>query len=208
MGMLYVDTPNRDSFACDIMEAVRPSVDAWLLDWIVREPFRRSDFFEERNGNCRLLRTLTAKLSETMAVWGKLVAPWAEYAARTLWATTSPSKSERRLSTPLTQQHRRIAKGRPSFAKVEALKPERLCRGFGKQFRVIQRIALSATLRLQPGVLWKPRGLDVLLDIPRKRLPRKQQHTASTRKRRPLGIPQSNHHGSPNNSFRRRFDRR
>src|ERR1700734_1626726 len=66
LGMLHVDTPARDSLACDIMEAVRPSVDGWLLDWIVREPFRRSDFFEERNGNCRILKTLTVKLSETM----------------------------------------------------------------------------------------------------------------------------------------------
>jgi CRISPR-associated endonuclease Cas1 len=55
MGMLHADTPNRDSLACDIMEAVRPSVDAWLLDWIMREPFRRSDFVEQPNGNCRLL---------------------------------------------------------------------------------------------------------------------------------------------------------
>src|ERR1700733_4901117 len=39
IGMLHADTPNRDSLACDIMEAVRPSVDAWLLDWIVRAPF-------------------------------------------------------------------------------------------------------------------------------------------------------------------------
>ena len=98
----------------------------------MREPFRRSDFFEERNGNCRLLRMLTAKLSETMSVWGRLVAPWAEYVARSLWATTSPSKSERRLSTPLTQQHRRIAKGRPSFSEVKAPKPERICRGCGE----------------------------------------------------------------------------
>jgi CRISPR-associated endonuclease Cas1 len=135
IGMLHADTPNRDSLACDIMEAVRPSVDAWLLDWIMREPFRRSDFFEERNGNCRLLKTLTAKLSETLSVWGKLVAPWAEYVARTLWATTSPSKSERRLSTPLTQQHRRVAKGRPSFAEIKAPKSERLCRGCGKAVR-------------------------------------------------------------------------
>ena len=76
-----------------------------------------------------------------------------------------------------------------------------------KQFKVIQRIALTATLRLQPSALWKSRGLDVLLDIPLKRLPRKQQHTVSTRKRRPLGIPQINHHGSPNSSSRRKFNR-
>jgi CRISPR/Cas system-associated endonuclease Cas1 len=40
IGMLHVDSPVRDSLACDIMEAVRPSVD--LLDWLAREPLRRA----------------------------------------------------------------------------------------------------------------------------------------------------------------------
>jgi CRISPR-associated endonuclease Cas1 len=135
MGLLHCDTPNRDSLACDIMEAVRPSVDAWLLDWIMREPFRRSDCFEERNGNCRLLRTLTAKLSETMSVWGKLVAPWAEYVARTLWATTSRSGSSSAIATRLTQQHRRAAKGGLPGPTVAIPKPDRVCRGCGKTIR-------------------------------------------------------------------------
>ena len=133
MGMLHVDTPARDSLACDIMEAVRPSVDAWLLDWIMREPFRKSDFFEESNGNCRLLRTLTAKLSETTSVWAKLVAPWAEYVAHSLWTTTSrPGRSPN--PTRLTQQHRREAKGGlPTTVVIP--KPERVCRGCGKSIR-------------------------------------------------------------------------
>jgi hypothetical protein len=46
-----------------------------------------------------------------------------------------------------------------------------------------------------------------LLDIRLKRLQRKRQHTVSTRKRKLLGIPRSNHHGSPNSSFRRKFNR-
>jgi CRISPR-associated endonuclease Cas1 len=131
IGMLHVDTPNRDSLACDIMEAVRPAVDLWLLDWVMREPFRRSDFFEGRNGNCRLLKGLTTKLSETMPVWSKLVAPWAEYVARTFWGTTA-----RRGKTPtrLTQRHRRESKG-ASLPTVEAPNPERLCRGCGKSIR-------------------------------------------------------------------------
>ncbi|HTA22766.1 MAG TPA: CRISPR-associated endonuclease Cas1 [Terriglobales bacterium] len=132
IGMLHVDTPNRDSLACDIMEAVRPSVDAWLLDWITREPFRRSDFFEEPTGNCRLLRSITMRLSETMAVWGKLVAPWAEYVARTLWATTSRVG---KTPTRLTQEHRREAKGGLPVLAVEPSKPERVCRGCGKTIR-------------------------------------------------------------------------
>jgi len=130
---LHTDTPNRDSLALDVLEPVRVEIEKWVLHWITREPLRRADFFETPTGNCRLMSGLCAKLSETAPVWGKLVAPWAEYVARTLWASTSPSKSERRLSTPLTQQHRRLAKGRPSFAEVKTPKPERFCRGCGKE---------------------------------------------------------------------------
>ena len=133
--MLHIDTPNRDSLACDIMEAVRPSVDAWLLNWLTREPLRRSDFFEERNGNCRLMGTFAAKLSETGPTWGKLVAPWAEYVANTLWSKTSRCKSERSISTRLTQRHRREAKGQSPFPRVQTPQLERLCRICGKRIR-------------------------------------------------------------------------
>jgi hypothetical protein len=129
---LHTDTPNRDSLALDVLEPARPEVEKWLLHWITREPLRRSDFFETAAGNCRLMSHLCAKLSETAPTWGRLVAPWAEYVARTLWASTSPAKSVRRLSTPLTQQHRRLAKGRPPLPASKAPKPERLCRGCGK----------------------------------------------------------------------------
>lgn len=135
MGMLHADAPARDSLACDIMEAVRPSVDAWLLDWIMREPFRRSDFFEQPNGNCRLLRTLSAKLSETTSVWSKLVAPWAEYVAHTLWATTSRPTNRNSIPTRLTQRHRREAKGGLSASTVAIPKPDCVCRGCGKTIR-------------------------------------------------------------------------
>lgn len=129
---LHTDTPNRDSLVFDVLEPIRPEIEEWVLSWIRREPLRRSDFFETSSGNCRLMSPLCAKLSETAPVWGKRIAPWAEYVTRTLWATTSPSKSERRLSTPLTQQHRRIAKGVSPFAEVKAPKLERLCRECGK----------------------------------------------------------------------------
>lgn len=134
IGLLHHDAPARDSLCCDIMEAVRPSVDAWLLDWIMREPFRRSDFFEERNGNCRLLKTLTAKLSEAMSVWGKLVWPWTEFVAQTLWSTTSRVRNRSAIPTRLTQQHRREAKGGLPTTLVIP-KPERVCRGCGKRIR-------------------------------------------------------------------------
>jgi CRISPR-associated endonuclease Cas1 len=130
---LHTDTPNRDSLALDVLEPVRPEVEKWVLHWITREPLRRSDFFETTAGNCRLMSHFCAKLSETAPTWGRLLAPWAEYVAKTLWATTSPARSERRLSTPLTQQHRRLAKGRAPLPTAKAPKPERLCRGCGKR---------------------------------------------------------------------------
>lgn len=100
----------------------------------MREPLRRSDFFEERNGNCRLLKTLAMKLSETMSVWGRLVAPWAEYVAHTLWARTSRLSNSRPIATRLTQQHRREAKGGLRMP-VAIPKPGRVCRGCGKSIR-------------------------------------------------------------------------
>jgi CRISPR-associated endonuclease Cas1 len=129
---LHTDTANRDSLAFDVLEPVRPQVEGWLLDWVAREPLRRADFFETATGNCRLMSQICTKLSGAAPVWGKLVAPWAEFVAHTFWAGTSNSKGSRLLSTPLTQQHRRVAKGRPSFPEVKVSNPERLCRGCGK----------------------------------------------------------------------------
>jgi len=150
IGMLHVDTPNRDSLACDLMEPVRPAVDAWLLDWITQEPFRRSDFFETVTGNCRLMSSLCRRLSEAATVWGKMVAPWAERVASLLWASASRSTkpSLHTLATRLTQAHRREAKGAPAL-KVEAPKPDTLCRGCGKQIprgkRYCQQCAVPLT---------------------------------------------------------------
>src|SRR6266567_1875759 len=106
---LHTDTANRDSLAFDILEPVRPQVETWLLDWLAKEPLRRVDFFETGAGNCRLMSQICTKLSGTVSVWGKLVAPWAEYVARTLWAGARSRRTRLSvLPTRLTQQ-RRIA---------------------------------------------------------------------------------------------------
>src|SRR5207253_7618510 len=87
LGVLHVDTPARDSLALDLMEPVRPQVDAFVLDWITREPLRREWFFEQRDGNCRLMGQFAVRLSETAPSWGRAVAPLAEWVSRTLWLT-------------------------------------------------------------------------------------------------------------------------
>jgi CRISPR associated protein, Cas1 family len=130
---LHTDTADRDSLAFDVLEPIRPRVEAWLLDWIAREPLRRVDFFETRTGNCRLMSQICSKLSGTAFTWGKLVAPWAENVARTLW---TGAKSERSgnsaLPTRLTQQRRSEAKGKVWINTVVPPKTDHLCRGCGK----------------------------------------------------------------------------
>src|ERR1017187_8570902 len=82
LGVLHVDTPARDSLACDLMEPVRSQVDAYLLDWITRQPLRLEWFFEQRDGNCRLAGSFAVRLSETAPIWGRAVAPIAEWVAQ------------------------------------------------------------------------------------------------------------------------------
>src|SRR5262249_13238664 len=47
LGLLHHDQPSRDSLALDLMEAVRPHVDAWLLQLLERQVFAYNDFFEQ-----------------------------------------------------------------------------------------------------------------------------------------------------------------
>jgi CRISPR-associated endonuclease Cas1 len=133
IGVLHVDTPARDSLACDLMEAVRPQVDAFLLDWIMREPLNRNWFLEQRDGNCRLMARIATKLSETAPTWGRAVAPIAEWAAATLWSRARNPTRGTTLPTRLTQCHKREAKGGSRlFPPISKSRRDNLCRGCGK----------------------------------------------------------------------------
>src|SRR4029077_13300916 len=75
LGFLHADTPARDSLASDLMEPARPKIDAFLLQRIMSGPLRRDWFYEERNGNTRLLGAFAVGLSETASMWRRAVAP-------------------------------------------------------------------------------------------------------------------------------------
>src|SRR5213595_113202 len=75
LGVLHVDTRTRDSLAWDLMEPVRPMVDAFLLDWLSKGPLKREWFFEERDGNCRLMGPFAQLIAETALNWRREVAP-------------------------------------------------------------------------------------------------------------------------------------
>jgi CRISPR-associated endonuclease Cas1 len=134
LGVLHADGPVRDSLACDLMEPIRPKVDAYVLDWILHETLRRDWFFEQRNGNCRLMASFVARLSETAPIWGRAVAPFAEWVARTLSSNISKPNRHIGPATRLTQSHKRLARGTVlSTSTVKALRlVESVCRGCGK----------------------------------------------------------------------------
>jgi CRISPR-associated endonuclease Cas1 len=123
IGFVHLDTANRDSLALDLLETIRPSIEAWLLHWITRESLRRSDFFETGSGNCRLRSSICSQLSETAPTWGRLIAPWAEYVVHSLWAGCSNSKGP---STRLTQRNKREAKGIDS-SPISTISPRLPC---------------------------------------------------------------------------------
>src|ERR1700674_5482740 len=147
IGVMHVDTPSRDSLACDLMEAARPQIDAYLLDWIVREPLHREWFFEQRDGNCRLMGPFAMRLSETAPTWGRAIAPIAEWVSRTLWSTMRKPSGEGYPATRLTQNRRRQAKGSSFDARTEdTLRPLRICRICGAPIQRGQTYCVSCAV--------------------------------------------------------------
>ncbi len=131
LGVLHVDTSARDSLACDVMEPVRPQIDGYVLDWITREPLSRDWFFEQRDGNCRLMAPFAVQLAETTLTWARAVAPFAELVARQLWLTIR--RPDRPLATRLTQQTKREARGGPTSTPLKAPpRQQHVCAGCGK----------------------------------------------------------------------------
>ena len=128
------------------MEPVRPQVDAYVLDWITREPLKREWLFEQRDGTCRLMASLAIHLSETAPMWARAVAPFAEWTARALWSRRKDSR-RRGPATPLTQQRRREAKGTTQTPAIKvAVRPQSLCRTCGKSIETGRRFCAACAV--------------------------------------------------------------
>jgi CRISPR-associated endonuclease Cas1 len=136
IGLMHVDSPSRDSLACDLMEPIRPQVDAYVLEWISREPIRREWFFEKADGNCRLMSSFAIRLSETAMTWGRAVAPIAEWVARQLSLGIKKQVRTGLPPTRLTQSQRREARPTPTILAAErTFKPPRFCRTCGEPLK-------------------------------------------------------------------------
>jgi CRISPR-associated endonuclease Cas1 len=75
LGVLHADQRNRDSFALDAMEPIRPAVDAFVLDLLEERILTSRDFAELSNGICRVRAPLTHELALTLGRWRLLLAP-------------------------------------------------------------------------------------------------------------------------------------
>ena len=112
IGVLHNDLRSRDSLAADVMEPVRPKVDALLLSLLTSEWLRREWFFEQRNGNCRLMASFASTLSETALMWRKAVASHAEWIAKSFWDSRPKPIRNEGPATRLTQRQRREGRAR------------------------------------------------------------------------------------------------
>lgn len=107
IGILHADHRSRDSLALDLMEAVRPTVDRYLLDLLSKNSFAATDFAETSAGQCRIMPSLARRLAEAALTWAGEVAPHAEQIARALAVNvgitpppTALTGQSRRLSSP------------------------------------------------------------------------------------------------------------
>ena len=129
LGVFHADQKSRDSLVLDLMEAVRPQVDAYLLDLLAARIFSTKDFVETRRGVCRVLAPVTHMLAETTGQWGRAIAPVVENVAAVL-AENSSARIER-LPTPLTQAHRSsgrdAARRKPTKMTPARRKPAATC---------------------------------------------------------------------------------
>ena len=120
IGIMHSDLRARDSLSCDLMEAIRPQADEFVLELIRNREFRKNDFFETREGICRILPPLNQEIAQSAVKWKKSIGPIAEAVAQTLFksvrkylnqeipngADSFSILSRNKLPTPLTESNR------------------------------------------------------------------------------------------------------
>ena len=107
LGVLHADQLNRDSLAADVMEPVRPLVDRYLLELLTTHVFAAADFFETRQGVCRVTPPLARELAGTLPRWRTAVGRVAEVVAARLVAGGAGSDP---LPTPISGRNRSAAR--------------------------------------------------------------------------------------------------
>jgi CRISPR associated protein Cas1 len=100
IGLFHADVHGRPSLALDAIEAVRPLVEAWFLEFLAVANFANRDVHETPDGEVRLTHPLNSHLAHTAALWRpacERVAQWLAAAFGSGIEAVAP----RRLTTPV-----------------------------------------------------------------------------------------------------------
>jgi len=109
LGIVHTDKKHRDSLSLDLLEVLRPVIDARVLTLLGRRHLRARDLHETADGSCRLLAPLTHELAADLPYYARTVAPHAEAIAHAL-AQSHPAPVQ--LRTPLTRANARTVQTR------------------------------------------------------------------------------------------------
>jgi hypothetical protein len=137
LGVVHLDAASRDGLVLDLMEVLRPAVDAYVLELVAERTWRRSDFHQTSDGHVRLLMPFTHDIAATLPRWEQEVGPWAERVAHIL-SEGVKTKITRR--TPLTKTNAKAAQGKVRARKeaqraVHQLAVERGARAADRRHR-------------------------------------------------------------------------
>lgn len=117
LGLLHLDERGRDSLALDLLEPVRPVVEAFTLDLLEQRTFTRSDFHEMPDGVVRVTAPLTHDLASALPRFAEALAPHAEATAHRFAELV---KTAYRATTPLTHKRSRDAAARVRARRAAA----------------------------------------------------------------------------------------
>ncbi len=119
MGVFHTDKPNRASMALDCMEAVRPMVDAYVLDLVESRVFGKGDVMELLDGTCRLLPPVSHLLTQQLSAWRQAIAPVVEHVTNLLRPTDALGRPPLK-RTPLTRANASRAQAEIKRRKIRA----------------------------------------------------------------------------------------
>ena len=104
------------------------------MNWLQTELLRKADFWEDRQGNCRICSPLVITLCETSATWRRLLAPVAEWEAQALWNTPRAVSKRHLVPTRLTQRRRSEGRRRKFVPLTVPLpRPRKICEVCGAE---------------------------------------------------------------------------
>ena len=104
LGLLHADVQCRDSLVFDVMEPVRPAVDAFLFDFMTHHTFTTRELIERLDGQCRLLPPLAEELAATAPRWARRVRPIAQQLAALLLAAEREQTGRARAARALKSE--------------------------------------------------------------------------------------------------------